>query len=431
MEFSALSAPRFRSYGRGDIDGLAKRAGLDDAQRLAMHAVASVFPFRTSNYVVDELIDWDRAADDPLFKLTVPQPGMLMPDDLRRIVGLLRAGAPPAHLRAAVQQIHHSLNPHPAAQNTLNTVQLDGQHLPGIQHKYQRTILYFPRQGQTCHAYCSYCFRWPQFVGDPQLKISSPDADDLTRYLLAHPEVNDVLITGGDPMVMSAAVLSRFVEPLLRPELAQVESIRIGTKALSFWPYRFLTDGDADDVLRLFERVADAGRHLAIMAHFTHPREAETPAVARAIARIRATGATVRCQAPVIRGINDDAGLWARMWQRLTVLGVVPYYMFVERDTGAQHHFAIPLVDAYEIFRDAYSQVSGLARTVRGPVMSATPGKVHIDGVAQVAGEKVFTLRFIQARDPGLVGRPFFAKFDPDATWLTDLKPAFDDFPFS
>jgi hypothetical protein len=110
---------------------------------------------------------------------------------------------------------------------------------------------------------------------------------------------------------------------------------------------------------------------------------------------------------------------------------MVPYYMFVERDTGPQDYFAVPLARAHEIFRDAYAAVSGLCRSVRGPSMSATPGKVCVDGIAEVAGEHVFVLRMLQARNPSLVGRPFFARFDPKAVWLTDLTPAFADrFPF-
>src|SRR6201987_5122730 len=101
--------------------------------------------------------------------------------------------------------------------------------------------------------------------------------------------------------------------------------------------------------------------------------------------------------------------------------------MFVERDTGPQDYFAVPLARAYEIFRDAYPGVSGLGRTVRGPSMSATPGTVCVDGVTEVAGLKVVVLRMIQARDPRLVGAPFFARFDPAATWLTDLGPVFAD----
>jgi L-lysine 2,3-aminomutase len=204
-----------------------------------------------------------------------------------------------------------------------------------------------------------------------------------------------------------------------------VRSIRIGTKALSYWPYRFLTEPDAEDLLQLFREVKAAGKHLGLMAHFSHPQELKPPAVLAAVERIWDTGALIRCQSPVIRGVNDDAGTWAVLWRDLVAGGMVPYYMFVERDTGAQQHFGIPLVRAYEIFREAHSQVSGLARTVRGPVMSAAPGKVCVDGIAEIAGESVFVLRYLQARDPALVDRPFFAHFDPGAIWLTDLKPAF------
>ncbi|NEQ69294.1 MAG: lysine 2,3-aminomutase, partial [Symploca sp. SIO2D2] len=101
------------------------------------------------------------------------------------------------------------------------------------------------------------------------------------------------------------------------------------------------------------------------------------------------------------------------------------YYMFVERQTGAKEYFEISLVRTWEIYQQAIQQVSGLGRTARGPVMSALPGKVAIDGVAEIAGEKVFALSFLQAREPDWCKRPFFAQFNADATWLSDLQPAF------
>ncbi|WP_203989730.1 KamA family radical SAM protein, partial [Sphaerisporangium rufum] len=310
-----------------------------------------------------------------------------------------------------------------------NAPRLDGETVPGMQHKYPETVLFFPRQGQTCHAYCTYCFRWAQFVGEPDLKMASGDPGALVEYVRAHPEVTSVLFTGGDPMIMSTAVLRRYVEPLL--ELGQLESIRIGSKALAYWPARFTADPDAADLLRLFSTVVESGRNLAFMAHFSHPREL-SPGVARtAVRAIRDTGAVIRTQAPLIRSVNDEAATWARMWREQHALGMVPYYMFVERDTGPRDYFAVPLARAHEIFRDAHAAVSGLCRTVRGPSMSATPGKVCVDGVAEVAGRRVFVLHLIQARDPALVGRPFFAEYDPEAVWLDQLRPAFAGrFPF-
>jgi KamA family protein len=317
------------------------------------------------------------------------------------------------------------LNPHPAGQLLLNAPNLHGRPLPGLQHKYPETVLFFPRQGQTCHAYCTYCFRWAQFVDEPDLKMATDDIGTLVAYLGEHPEVTSVLITGGDPMIMGEPVLRRYIEPLLDPRLDHLESIRIGTKSLSYWPQRFVTDPDADATLRLFADVVDSGRTLALMAHFSHPRELEPSALAEAVRRIRGTGAVIRTQAPLIRSINDDPAIWRSMWRTQVRQGMIPYYMFVERDTGPQDYFAVPLARGYEIFRDAYQGVSGLARTVRGPSMSATPGKVCVDGVAEIAGLRVFVLRMIQSRDPRLVGTPFFARFDPAATWLTDLEPAF------
>jgi L-lysine 2,3-aminomutase len=231
-------------------------------------------------------------------------------------------------------------------------------------------------------------------------------------------------------MVMKTSVLRRYLEPLLDPSLEHVASIRIGTKAPAYWPHRFVTDSDADDLLRLFEEVRESGRHLALMAHYSHPRELMPDVAQEAVRRIQNAGATVRCQAPLIRKVNDSPDIWAEMWRKQVRLGAVPYYMFVERDTGPKNYFNVPLIRAWEIFVAAYKRVSGLGRTVRGPSMSATPGKVLVSGVATVKGEDVIVLRFLQARNPDWVGRPFFAKYDPDATWLDELEPAFDEEKF-
>jgi KamA family protein len=346
------------------------------------------FPFRTNTYVVNELIDWMAVPNDPIFRLTFPQGDMLAPADLSQMVDLLRRDAPRQQVRQAAHAIRSRLSPHPDGQIDLNTPFHNGAVLHGMQHKYLETLLFFPRHGQTCHAYCSYCFRWPQFVGELKLKIATNDTNGLFTYLLCHPEITNVLITGGDPLIMSTLMLERYIEVLLDPRLEALESIRIGTKVVSYWPYRFVTDSDADDLMRLFERVVTAGKHLAVMAHFSHPRELEPDIVVSAVRRIRSTGAVVRCQAPLIRGVNDDPNTWATLWRRITKMGAIPYYMFVERDTGPKDYFAVPLVRGYEIFRDAYKQVSGLARTARGPIMSATPGKVCLDGIADIMASR-------------------------------------------
>lgn len=398
---------------------------LSEEDKFAIEVVGNILPFKANNYVTEELIDWENFRRDPIYALTFPAAEMLEPQHFQEIAGLLNAGAGKAEIKLTANRIRRELNPHPAGQMEHNVPVLDGAPLTGIQHKYRETLLFFPNQGQTCHAYCTFCFRWPQFVGMNELKFAMRDTDLLIRYLREHPEVNDVLFTGGDPMIMKTRIIAQYIDALIEARIPNLRTIRIGTKALGYWPQRFVTDEDADDLLRLFERTKEAGIHLAFMAHFNHPRELETDMVKTAIERILNTGAVIRTQSPIMRHINDKAEVWSDMWQKQVELGCIPYYMFVARNTGAQHYFAISLEAAWRIFNRAYRKVSGVARTVRGPSMSAMPGKVQVNGVAEIMGEKVFALEFLQARNPEWVGRPFFAKYNPDAIWLDDLEPAF------
>src|SRR5207247_6192870 len=148
-------------------------------------------------------------------RLVSAQPEMLPEPCVRRLADMIDGGEPAAGLRAAAHEIRMRLNPHPAGQLLLNPPSLRGRPLPGLQHKYPETVLVFPKQGQTCHAYCTYCFRWAQFVDEPDLKMATADVDRVIAYLRAHQEVTSVLITGGDPMIMGVPVLRRYVEPLL------------------------------------------------------------------------------------------------------------------------------------------------------------------------------------------------------------------------
>ena len=421
---------RFKAYGRRHISRIRQLETLSPGQLTALKVASVVLPFRVNDYVLEELIDWSDIPSDPIYQLTFPQAGMLERADFVQLHTLLTTGAGPETIQRCARRIQIRMNPHPAGQMELNVPNVGGKALPGCQHKYRETVLFFPPAGQTCHAFCTYCFRWPQFVGIERLKIALHEIELLVRYLQIHTEVTDVLVTGGDPLFMSTAVLRRNIEPLLTEELEHITTIRIGTKSLSYWPYRFTTDRDADDLLRLFEEVGQSGRQLALMAHFSHPRELRTDVVREALRRLRNAGAVVRCQAPMIRHINDSSVVWAERWREQIRLGTVPYYLFVARDTGPQSYFEVPLAKALQIYSDAVSQVSGLARTVRGPIMSAAPGKVLVEGIASIKDRKTFVLKMIQGRDPGWVNRVFFANYDAQATWLDQLEPAFGENEF-
>lgn len=396
---------------------------LSPADRAALEVVSLVLPFRVNSYVVDELIDWDSVPEDPIYQLTFMQRDMLNEAHYRALTSSREANGGEA-TKDVISRIRRQLNPHPDGQVTLNVPSTQAGQLAGVQHKYRETCLLFPKGGQTCHAYCTYCFRWPQFVGDDDLRFVIRESHLFHEYLAAHDEITDVLFTGGDPLVMSTHRLARYVDPLLTENYRHISSIRIGTKSLTYWPYRFTTDDDADELLRLFEKVVSHGKHLAVMAHVSHPRELETSSAREAVRRVRATGAEIRTQAPLVRHVNDSAVTWSRKWREEVRQGCIPYYMFVARETGASPYFRVPLYEALGIFREAFSRVSGLARTVRGPCMSTTAGKIVIDGITQIDGDDVFVLSFIQAREPDRVRRPFFAKLHREATWFDQLVPA-------
>lgn len=422
--------PKIKFYAQRDIEKLPQLQQLSAEERRAMSVVGSVLPFRVNNYVIDHLIDWNAVPADPIFQLTFPQQDMLAPEQFAAMAAVLDRGGSAQEVRQTADAIRLQLNPHPSGQASHNVPLLDEEPVAGVQHKYEETCLIFPSAGQTCHAYCTFCFRWAQFVGIPGLKFATDEAMRFRDYVANRREITDLLFTGGDPMVMRTDLLSRYIEPFLSPEFDHIRTIRIGTKSLSYWPYRYLTDEDSDDLMRLFERIVSAGKHLAIMAHFNHWQELMPEPARQAIARLRSVGATIRSQSPLVRHINDDGAAWSRMWNEQIRLGVLPYYMFAERDTGAKRYFRVPLYRALEIYREAITGTSGLGRTARGPVMSALPGKICVEGIAEIGDERVFVLSFLQARDPQWCKQPFFAKFDPAAHWIDDLKPAFGQSQF-
>lgn len=313
-------------------------------------------------------------------------------------------------------------NPHPGGQREHNTPTLGDTTLSGIQHKYADTVLAFPAKGQTCHAYCAYCFRWAQFVGDDDLQMGLGDPAPLTTYLAQHPEVSNVILTGGDPLVMGSAEIGRWIDALCGPGCEHIDVIRIGTKAPLSHPERILRNRSGTELLVAIEKVVASGRQCAIMLHSSHPRELEAPKAQAALRALQNAGAVVYSQAPIVRYVNDSAAVWAAKWQLESRLGVVPYYMFVERDTGAHRYFAIPLAKALEIFEEALSNVGGLARTVRGPVMSTTTGKLL---VARRSGPASgFHLEFLRSRNDHDASRTIHAQWDANATWVSELTGA-------
>ncbi|MRX41952.1 lysine 2,3-aminomutase [Flavobacterium sp. LC2016-23] len=407
---------KFKSYTLGQLEKIPQLSGLSEEQMEEIKIVSSIYPFKTNNYVLEKLIDWNNIPDDPIFRLNFPHKEMLLTEDFEQLKHI-RATGTEEEIKEVIYNIRMRLNPHPAGQVDLNSAYINDDKLEGIQHKYKDILLFFPSQSQTCHAYCTFCFRWPQFINDLDFKIQSKEIGPLLEYLNENPQISEVLFTGGDPMIMNSRVLDSYIEPLLKVD--SIKTIRIGTKALSYWPYKFTTDEDAEGMLNVLSKVTKAGKHLGFMAHFNHPVELEPPVVKEAIDNLIKIGATIRTQSPLLRFINNSPETWTRMWEKQVQLNCVPYYMFLPRDTGAQHYFAETLERAHEIYSEAIRNCTGLASTAKGPVMSMTNGKVEILGVK----EDIYTLRYVKHRDDSKTFKVFTAQsISPKPMWIGDLE---------
>lgn len=407
---------KFKSYTLGQLEKIPQLSGLSEEQMEEIKIVSSIYPFKTNNYVLEKLIDWNNIPDDPIFRLNFPHKEMLVKEDFEKLKQI-RATGTEEQIKEVIYNIRMKLNPHPAGQVDLNSAYINDDKLEGIQHKYRDILLFFPSQSQTCHAYCTFCFRWPQFINDLDFKIQSKEIGPLLEYLNENPQISEVLFTGGDPMIMNSRVLDSYIEPLLKVD--SIKTIRIGTKALSYWPYKFTTDEDAQGMLEVLAKVTKAGKHLGFMAHFNHPVELEPPVVKEAIDNLIKIGATIRTQSPLLRFINNSPETWTKMWEKQVQLNCIPYYMFLPRDTGAQHYFAETLERAHEIYTEAIRNCTGLASTAKGPVMSMTHGKVEILGVK----DDIYTLRYVKHRDDSKTFKVFTAQsISPKPMWIGDLE---------
>jgi len=421
----------YQAYNLKNLDKIPQYSLLKENVIHQLNVVGRVFPFKVNTYILNELIDWNNIPNDPIFRMTFSQKEMLNEDDYNTISLAIRKNSSEELLQQIVKKIRNNLDLFSTGHHEPSLPLYDNHRLYGLQHKYNETLLYTPSQEQSCQAYCTFYVQWPLYAGDNAWKIAANDALQLVNYLKIHPEVTSVLFTGGDLLFMKSGILEQYINPLLKADLPNLFNIRIDTKMLGYWPYRFTTDSDSSELLALLERISTSEKHLVIMANFSHPVELSTNVVKEAIKALRNTGATIQIQSPILRNINDSPEIWKRMWNEQVKLGCIPYEMFIPQNTDMQNYFSIPLVNAWEIFRDAFKNVSGLCRTVRGPCMSCDFGKIQILGISETPNGKVISLRLVQGKNPEWVMKLFLAEYDEKAIWINELIPAFGQKQFS
>lgn len=415
---------KYISYNNNSFKKTKYYDRLSKAQQDDFDLLSNIFYFKTNNYVLDNLIDWDNLEEDPMFRLNFLHKNILSEQDYQHLLSLYQAGASIKVLQPFIELIRKKTIPQiPYDEKCFPTS--GGERIKGLYRSFNNVISLFPDPMlKTCHAYCSYCFRWIAFNNtEVQSYTSYKDPQTPVEYLKANPEINETLFTGADPLTLTAAKIQEYVDPLL--EVDSVKTIRFNTKALTWWPFRFTTDKDAENILDLFRHIVASGRTLTFCAHLTHVKELQNDHVIEAVKNIQATGAQIICQGPVVEGINDTIEDWVNLWSQEVALGLQPYYMFVELNHNAEASFRIPLAKAVHIFQEAEKRVKGLQQPFNGPVFMNDVHCVSIDEVTDDNDEKQFALKCLASPYVESEGQVKHIPYDKDTRSAGNLVEMF------
>jgi len=350
---------------------------LSTQEQAGLEKVTDKFAFRCNDYYLS-LINWDDI-NDPIRKIIIPE----------------------------IQELDQWGRLDPSDEKTFTI-------MPGLEHKYNSTALLLV--SNVCDGICRYCFRKRVFIDSQRDYLR--DLPAALRYIKEHSEITNVLLTGGDPLVLSTSKLENIVRGLR--EIDHVEIIRIGTRMPAFNPYRIIEDSA---FLEMVEKYSTDWKTLYIMTHFIHPRELTNVAI-KALGLLRKAGAITANQAPLIRGVNDSPEVLAELLGRLSYIGVAPYYIFQCRPALGNRAYTVPIEKGYEIFEQAVSKVSGLAKRPRF-VISHSSGKVEIAGMT----EKFAYFRYHRAACDEDSGRFMAFRRNPSAYWLDDYDEIIQDYP--
>jgi lysine 2,3-aminomutase len=378
-----------------------------------------VYRFKASRHILNS-INWDNYEPDSMFQLVFPQPDMMR----KKVTADYLAAKTEAARQQVIEDYMQETNPHDGKQ-LLNKPWIetdDGgiEILEGSQHKYPSCQLIFDHTTQNCFAFCTYCFRHAQVRGDHDMFIQE-DIPQIHKYLRLHPEVTDILITGGDAGYLPVERMRQYVMPIIEdPALLHIRAVRLGSRMLTFQP-EFILSRKYDKMLALFDTLRENGVQLCWMAHFSTPREVLNPSTLAAIRRLQNHGVAVRSQSPIMNHVSlfmdkngkvdveRSARNWIDLAHVLAAISVRFHSMYCARPTGEYHYFAAPLADISKVFNLIYRSLASLHRPSRYITMTTSAGKVSILGTAEVKGETAFVLQFNEARNMDWMDKVFLA----------------------
>jgi lysine 2,3-aminomutase len=365
------------AFNRKYITKIEQLEQLSEQEKAGLKKVTDKFAFRSNDYYLS-LIDWDDP-NDPIRKIIIP------------------------HL----QELDEWGRLDPSDEKTYTI-------MPGLEHKYNSTAVFLV--SNVCDGICRFCFRKRVFI-DPQSDYLR-DLPAALQYVRQHHEVTNVLLTGGDPLVLTTSKLENIIRQLR--EIEHVKIIRIGTKTPAFNPYRIVDD---PALLKMIEKYSTARKRIYVMTHFVHPRELTDLAI-KGVGLLRKAGAMLANQTPLIRGLNDDPEVMVELLKQLSFIGAVPYYIFQCRPAVGNKAYTVPIEQGYEIVEQAKSRVSGLAKRARY-AMSHSTGKIEIIGKAK----DFIYFRYHRAAKDQDSGRFMAFKRNPNAYWLDDYEQVVQDYP--
>ncbi len=276
------SLDRIPQLGKKECDGLLPACG--------------AYAFRTNEYYIS-LINWDDPGD-PIRKIVIP--------DIRETDtwGDLDASNEKRYTR-----------------------------IPGLEHKYDSVALLLVND--VCGSYCRFCFRKRLFIdGNDEVRR---DVTEAIEYIRDHKEIADVLITGGDPLLLSTRRLGDLLGRLR--QIDHIGIIRIGSKLPAFDPFRIINDEKLHEV---FRRFSTPEKRIYLMCHFNHPREL-TPQATACIDIVQKCGVITVNQTPLLAGINDDPDVLSELFHRCSINGVPLYYVLQCRPTAGNRLFSVPV----------------------------------------------------------------------------------------
>ncbi|WP_078556564.1 KamA family radical SAM protein [Bacillus alkalicellulosilyticus] len=341
---------------------------ISEQEREKLKQITEKFVFRINDYYLS-LIDW-KNPNDPIKKLIIPNEGELQEY---------------GRWDASDEDTNYAV--------------------PGCQHKYGTTALLIV--SEVCGAYCRYCFRKRLFRND--VKEAMSDVAPGLEYIRNHPEINNVLLTGGDPLILATNKLRYIIESLR--EIEHVKIIRIGSKMPVFNPMRIYED---EGLLNLIREYSTSEKRIYVMAHISHPQEM-TDKTFKGLQALHDAGAIIMNQTPILKGVNDDPEVLSLLLDKLSWAGVRPYYFFINRPVAGNREFVLTLEEAYDIFEKAKARTSGLGKQVRLS-MSHTSGKIEI---LAIENGKAY-LKYHQSRD-NEYGKFMVLDCPKEATWFDEL----------